>query len=1012
MPTFLQRIAKAYCNNVTAAEMADMCFVLPNKRSGAFFRKALQDYSDPKAPRIEPEITTIADFVAELSETVRASRFELLFTLFDEYKRLSADVDDFDKFVFWGDMLLADFNDADMYMADTDNLFRNLRDMKEISADYLTEEQRDVISRYWNLPIPIADPDRFWNHVRKESEPRTNRDSFVRLWEILQPLHASFCRNLEQRGLSYSGRQYREVARRLAPESDNRPEIPYTRVIFIGFNVLSVSEVKIFEGIARAGIADFYWDTEFPTEMSAVTAQATTFVRRYARAFPSRYDIGSTQPLQCPDITIASVPSAVGQVKYAGAVLGKMVSDHRISNPANAINTAVILPAENLFIDLLHSLPESLTAVNITMGYPLRLTSVAQLIRSVTSMHLRASKVAGRWCFFYEDVAEVLASPLLTSVLGNDCESLRQDIESKRLFSIPVDYISETTPRLSPVFYPVSDLRDAESVFGYSLQLVDFLSKLLDVHRPDAEEESDDDNSEIPPEIAPGMPAENLELGFLFAYRRALESLLMIARRHGIRMHESTFFQLIERTVGPETVNFVGEPLHGLQIMGVLETRVLSFDNLIMLSMNERVFPQHHISRSFIPEILRRCYGMSTTEFQECVFAYHFYRLIAGAKNVTLVYDTRTQGISSGDMSRYLYQLIYMYPARHMRIDQVSYEMPTVKARQAVSIEKTPRIMAEIARYKSSGNDARYLSASSINELVACPLNFYFKHIEHLKVADDIVEYMDEGLFGTIMHEVAEKSYLRFKNGSTPLMVTSALLDRLISEKTVLQKLITDSINRHFNKLPSQASEGSPYTNATQLVGEAKVIGNVMLKLMNLLFKEEKKRAPFEFISAEQPVKNPVVLGSHRINLTGSIDRVDRMTDGTISIIDYKTGDDNIDIRSLDHLLTPVSDTAGHEKAILQLFVYCNAYCQITGYKGPIKPRLFRFRKLASEGLGQITIEKQPLDNYLDFNDEVMKRIDSVLDRLFNPDVPFTAAPHKSHCRYCKYGQLCGQAKK
>ena len=203
--------------------------------------------------------------------------------------------------------------------------------------------------------------------------------------------------------------------------------------------------------------------------------------------------------------------------------------------------------------------------------------------------------------------------------------------------------------------------------------------------------------------------------------------------------------------------------------MGVLETRVLSFDNLIMLSMNERVFPQHHISRSFIPEILRRSYGMCTTEFQECVFAYHFYRLIAGAKNVMLIYDTRTQGLSSGDMSRYLYQLIYGYPAKHLRIEQVCYDMPTVEARQPVSIEKTPRIMAEIARYKSSGSDAKYLSASSINELVACPLNFYFKHIEHLKVSDDIVEYMDEGLFGTILHEVAEKSYLRYKSGTAPL---------------------------------------------------------------------------------------------------------------------------------------------------------------------------------------------------------------------------------------------------
>ena len=192
MHTFLSRIAAAYTKNVSAEDMSDMCFVFPNKRSGTFFRKALEDAYNSNTPRIEPQITTISDFVAELSDKVKAGRFELLFTLYGEYCRLSGEVDDFDKFVFWGDMLLADFNDADMYMADTSSLFKNLKDIKEIGTDYLSPEQRDVISRYWNMPIPIADPDQFWNHIRNDGEPRTNRDSFLKLWEILHPLYSAF----------------------------------------------------------------------------------------------------------------------------------------------------------------------------------------------------------------------------------------------------------------------------------------------------------------------------------------------------------------------------------------------------------------------------------------------------------------------------------------------------------------------------------------------------------------------------------------------------------------------------------------------------------------------------------------------------------------------------------------------------------------------------------------------------------------------------------------------------
>ncbi len=1006
--TFIQRIAAAYTANVGALEMADMCFVFPNKRSGAFFRKALEESADKSAPRIEPQITTIADFVAEMSHYVRAPRFELLFTLYDAYRQLSAEVDDFDKFVFWGDMLLADFNDADMYMADTSGLFRNLKDLKEINADYLTDEQRDVISRYWNMPVPLADPDKFWTHIHHEGEPRTNRDSFLKLWEILQPLYEAFSRNLDERGLSYSGRQFREVALRLASTSDDRPFIPYTRIVFAGFNVLSVSEVKIFEGLSRMGLADFYWDSVFPTEMEALTRQASTFVRRYSKAFPSLYDIGTPEAPECPHIDIVSVPSAVGQVKYAGQLLRSMADDRKfIADPSNAIETAVVLPVESLFIDMLHSLPDNIPAVNITMGYPLKLTPVAQLIRAVTSMHLRAGKVGGNWCFFYEDVVEVLASPLLASVVGEECEELRKHIETDRLFSIPVEYIKQHAPGLEAVFYPVNDTRDAESVFAYSLKLVDFLTEILNKHE---KTDTDVTESDDPEETQPGMPADNLELGFLYAYRRALESLSTVAASHGIKMHESTFFQLIERTIGSETVNFVGEPLHGLQIMGVLETRVLSFKNVIMLSMNERVFPQRHFSRSFIPETLRRSYGMCTTEFQECVFAYHFMRLISSAENVTLIYDTRTQGVNSGDMSRYLYQLLYNMPPGFVNRISVSYEMPTVEPHRAVEVAKTPRIMEEINKYAATEPPMKYLSASSINDLVSCPLKFYFKHIEQLKVKEDIVDYMDEGLFGTILHQVAEKSFNRMQTGVGPLLVTEKVIDRLKAEEITMRQLITSAINEHYNKFPSQSTEKNNYENFTPLVGEAKVIGNVMLKLMKLLLDEERKRVPFEFLAAELKIKHPVAITPElTVNLIGSIDRVDRLADGTIAIIDYKTGSDNTDVKKPEHLFESVSEEKGHEKAILQLFVYSNAYSQIASYNGPIKPLIYKFRTLASDGIANVTIGKQPLTDYRDYNAFVTEHLAAVLADLFNPDIPFKACPSKSNCNFCTYGRLCGK---
>ncbi|MDE5895980.1 MAG: hypothetical protein K2H00_08125, partial [Muribaculum intestinale] len=355
----------------------------------------------------------------------------------------------------------------------------------------------------------------------------------------------------------------------------------------------------------------------------------------------------------------------MGQVKYTGRLLERMVADGRIANPENAIDTAVVLPSEDLFIELLHSLPSSIPSVNITMGYPLKLTPAAALMRSVMTMHLKARKIRGSWCFFYEDVCDVLANPLLARIAPEVCEDIRKDISRKRMFSIPADELRNTWPTVEKIFYPVDDLHSGTEVFDYTLQLVSFLEhELKTLQLADKNVSIDqspenlpaDDDFMLPPEEAETPAPIALEVGFLSRYRQSVEQLRDTAARYRVSMRESTFFHLIRSVVDAETISFTGEPLKGLQIMGILETRALNFDNLIILSMNERIFPKRQFKRSFIPNILRRCFGMATMEFQECIFAYYFYRMISAAQNVTLIYDTRTEALNSGDMSRYIYQ--------------------------------------------------------------------------------------------------------------------------------------------------------------------------------------------------------------------------------------------------------------------------------------------------------------------------------------------------------------------
>lgn len=1003
MKAFLYRLAKAYTDH-HSDELIDYCFVFPNKRSGTFFRHYLDLCHDPaKGPVFEPEITTISDFIAGFSKYVEGSRYDLLFTLFNEYRnifnRLSPDSDtmpdDFDKFVFWGDMLISDFNDVDRYMASPEALFKNVKDVREISADFLTDEQKAIISRYWGIDLPSANPESFWQHLTKDGEPRVTRDSFVKLWEILAPLYHATRDSLAAKGLCFSGYQYREVATLMKGMSPD--EFPYKRVIFAGFNVLSTSELYIFERLRDIGVADFYWDFNFPDELKDISS-AGHFLKRYIKEFPSRYDIDLPHP-EAPDIDIISIPSNIGQVK----LIGKLLEEKSHTKSFASVDTAIVLPSEDLFIDMLHSIPPTIGPVNITMGYPLRLTSIASLMRNIMSMHIRAKKVRDEWCYFYEDINNVLTHHLIKAMLPEECAEIRKRIDDNRMFTVNAAMLREDYPTLAPLFFPLDDLKSGMHVFDYTLQLIDFINERI---------------KSIGQEHDNGIPLHNstdmtVELGFLTRYRQSVEQLRKACRNYGITMRDSTFFHLIERTVNGETVNFIGEPLSGLQIMGVLETRALDFRHVLMPSMNERIFPRKHYTRSFIPNALRYSFGLSTPEFQEAMYAYYFYRLIARASSVTLLYDARTSGLKGGEMSRYLYQLIYLYPKDKLKVTTAYYDVPAIMPGQMYEIPKTPEVMKRLNRFLSTGDDRRYLSATAINMYLSCPMRFYFHSVQNIRTDDDITDYMDESVFGRIIHQVSELAYKYVRGNAPEVYIDSNVLDRLKRERSRIEALITSSINELYLKLPSESQKGQPYQNTTPLQGEARILGNIIADFIMTLFSHE-ARQPFTFIEGEQQFRTQLPLDDHRnFNITGSIDRVDRITDGNgqplLRIIDYKTGSDKSEVKGIDELFESTNNS-GHNKAVLQLFLYSAAYAHDKGYHGAIQPMLYLFRQFARQAPEPVTIEKVPLLDYREYADEVMGRLRAELVNLFNPDIPFRPNPSKVHCNYCDFKALCGLA--
>lgn len=978
MVAFLKQVAQVYLDN-ERENMMDYCFVFPNKRSGTFFRHYLQLLSKDQ-PLGMPEIATIGDLTARLTSLVEAPRLEQLFALYDRYRRIGGESIDFDRFLFWGEMILGDFNDVDLYLVDPDKLFVNLRRYREVSANYLTDEQREILQRYWGEQFAYPSPDRFWEHLHYDT-PTPLEQKFLKLWEVLAQLYHDFTATLRENGMGTQGMIAREAITRL--RTCQTSELTHRRYIFVGFNVLTLSELSLFENLNVRGVADFYWDNASPA-MHVKGNAASRFIDRNLRQFRSRYDLNALYPMPAdsfPEIHLMGIPSSTGQAKMAGRQLSEWIEQGITSTSADSLDTAVVLPDDSLLIPMVHSVPQKMAQLNVTMGLPMRTTSFASLIGLLVSMHLRATEMRGEWCYFYDDVRNVITHPLLTATYPADCEALTRMFMTQRIYMLPASAAIATAPGLSFIFAPVSNPNSLDEVYGYFHTLLTTLRDALE-----------------------GEDVRRVETFFINAYLDALDELRDAATKWSIDLSDSTFIQLLQKALSGASVSFIGEPLRGLQIMGVLETRALDFSNLIILSMNERIFPRKHYTRSFIPDSLRQSYGMATTDFQESIYAYYFYRLISRAKRVTIYYDSRNGPTYTSEMSRYITQLLYLHPECHITHTLGSYEIiPSVAT--PISIPRTPDIKEKLLSYCTPGG--RPLSASSINDYINCPLQFYLKNLCGLNTDNETPDYMDSATYGSIVHTVAQRIYLDLRGNAPSVKITAEILDKIISSPTLLDRLITATVNELFNRRPKD--------DLTPLVGEAKVMGNIIKYFLTRMFELEKQFAPFDFIDAEHSIKGTMRLAPDlSINITQYLDRVDRVfppgrygdtTQGTIRIIDYKTGVDNIEFKSLDDLFDPTAKD--RRKAILQLLFYSQAYAEKFRYEGPIQPFIYRLRTIYSDGLNPLRYDGAPFTDYHEVIDEYMKRLEALVREIILSDKPFTQAEKEESCTFCMFKTLC-----
>lgn len=959
MKPFLYQVASLFYEK-WGAEVSRLAFVFPNRRTGLFFQKYLSEVAD--IPLFSPTILTINDLFIQLSGKQSADRISMLFTLYDIYIRQSGSTETFDEFLYWGEMLLNDFDDIDKYMANARMLFSNVTDLREIENDFdfLSDEQIAAIRSFWSSFYPRGDT--------------PNQQQFLAVWQVLYDLYEEFRATLAAEGKGYEGMIFREVVESM--ERGESPDLPYERIVFVGLNALSVSEERFLAQLQKREIADFYWDY-VSDKVTDPDNKASYFVSRNLKSFPSSMKLPPEEKIKT-EIEVIGIPSGIGQAKHVYTLLSDWCKEAEMSSE-EALRTAVILPDEHLLIPVLNAIPEQIRRINVTMGYPLAGTPVASLIEYILALQKNVRYIDRNPLFYFRDVLPVLNHRYILSTSPEIISSLVKEITENNKI-----YISHTelgkTPLLEILFTPVTGV---EAFSDYLIKVLEELNKVMSAL-------SDEEEEDAP------QRTNDLEQEFIFHYFTTVNRMKEVMKDARIEMKIDTFFRLLKRVTDTITIPFHGEPLSGLQIMGVLETRALDFDRLIILSMNEGIFPQRKAANSFIPYNLRRGFGLPTYEHQDSVWAYHFYRLIERASHVSLLYDTRSNGLQTGEVSRFVHQLHYHYEVP-MRDKLVVYNVSSSKT-PPLAVPKREDIMRRLDAYRKGGSKA--ISASAINTYLDCPLKFYFSVVEGIREEEEVSETIESDVFGSILHKVMEELYKPFQGK----MVTVDLL-KAIRKDTAL---LTGAIARAF------ASEFFKTEVVRSLTGQNYLIGEMIRKYVEKILERDGKLTPFVYIESERKINGLISLSDYsEIRLKGFIDRVDEVRDA-IRIIDYKSGSGTTTFSSIESLFN--KEEKDRAKAVMQVFMYCWMYAHLTENKGKtIQPGIYYVRFLFADPFDPSVyhrIERGKSEKVEDFSGYAQafeEGLRGCLDEIFNPEIPFTQTPTGKACSYCPFKGICGK---
>lgn len=1017
---FLQTIARAYVSHTK--DLSDHLYIFPSRRACTFFLKELVSELHGGAAML-PEVATMSDFVEKASGRITAGRIELLFIMYKAYEALQRKngatvIQDFDRFRRWGETALSDFNEVDMQDVNPDELFKNVKDLKEISSNFLTEEQLKVMEEFFGQAYdPAETATGFWKDFHANEDNELHR-KFLPIWETMAPLYHAFNEELERKGLISAGRAYRLAADRLAREIPD--SFGVGKVVLVGFNALTRTEQRIFDALASyqtddgsEPFADFFWDTVGPV-INDKTSAAGRYVLHNKEKWPSpqwaEQLLTASEVNGMPDsMKVIAVPSNSLQAKTACDII-EDIGRRTEASEFDEAKVAVVLPDESLLIHMLYSLPDNVKDVNLTMGYPLRLSAAATFVSLLRRLQGSRRKSGSKIGYYHKDLEAVLSHAFSQAIFKESVTKVKEWIKKHHHAIVDIDDLRGISPEMSVLLRPLAEDASPEEAVAW-----------LDTILKKAGEAIGDSGLKI---LKANVDVANVEY-----YRLVLRQLLEVVKEYGISMQWRTFLSMTDRMISAETVTFEGQPLRGLQVMGMLETRALDFERIIIPSLNERILPARRRVRTFISDSLRRAYGLPPVNYSESIFAYYFFRMIARAKEVVLLYDSRSsEGARSGDVSRYVLQLQYLYAKDRLKLESRSFDISKSDLKPS-PIEKNREILDLLSAYRDSGPQGRNLSATALTRYADCQIRFYFEHLLRIHTDEESVEYIDAITQGKILHFVMENIYLPVdKQGrylDHPEVIDSNLIKAKKENVREIERLIRVGINKeHFHRNDEQLDQ--PLRGSVAFV--AKVLRSQIMKILDF----DLRQTPFLLYGVE--IAGNVCLKmpeGEPVNMRFAIDRLDSVSqkaegkeERCLRVVDYKTGSVHVKSDSMQSVFD--GDLKG--KNIIQLWLYANLFdalddknlkkdsprplLQLFGEGSglPKQPLILELYDVNSLGKGKHTypeIEKnmQTVHSYM--NAEFLIHLEDMLTELFDPEKPFCPARNPASCAFCPFKTIC-----